>query len=300
MSYNYSPLIYIKNKSWSTWFIKSEILKEFIWMSDYLEKIIRRLKNYYISFFNVTHLNYTIYGIKFRLDFNKAVDKRLFLNGFEKDIIEYYNKALKKDDVVLDVGANIGIYSLIAGKKVGTKGKVYGFEPADIAFERLQYHIDLNGLNNIVPIKSGVSNYTGKAEFNICEDDAFNSLGDKPLKEIINKNTIDIVSIDEFVSQNNISKVDVIKVDTEGAEFLVFEGAEKTLEKFKPTLFFEINPIVTKGFSNNIDQLLKLIRSYDYKLFEIIKYKLVELKDGESPKTNEIIAVNKDGKISFN
>lgn len=251
-------------------------------MDNYLEKIIRRFKRYYISFFKVTNLNYKIYGIKFNLDMDKAVDKRLYLNGFEKEIIEYYSKLLKKGDVVLDVGANIGIYSLIAGKKIGAKGKVYGFEPADIAFEKFQYHIDLNGLKNIVPIKSGVSNYTGKSEFNICEDDAFNSLGDKPLKEIISKKTIDIVSIDDFVLHNNINKVDIIKVDTEGAEFLVFEGAKKTLQKDKPSLFFEYNPEAIEGFDNDSINLINLLRAFGYSLYEFKKGDLVEIKEGDA------------------
>jgi FkbM family methyltransferase len=199
---------------------------------------------------------------------------------------------LKKDDVVLDVGANIGIYSLIAGKKIGAKGKVYGFEPADIAFEKFQYHIDLNGLKNIVPIKSGVSNYTGKAEFNICDDDAYNSLGDKPLKDIINKNTIEVVSIDDFVLQNNIKKVDIIKVDTEGAEFLVFQGAKKTLQKDKPTLFFEYNPTVTEGFENNSNDLLDLIYSFGYTLFAFSGSNLVEVKKGDALIANELIALS--------
>lgn len=264
-------------------------------MSMYLEKVITRLKRYYISIFKIKTLNYKIYGAKLYLDFTKAVDKRLFLNGFEKDVIDYFSKVVKEDDVVLDVGANIGIYSLIAGKKVGDKGKVYAFEPADLAFEKLQYHIDLNELDNIVPIKSGVSNKTGTATFNVCEDDAFNSLGETPMKDIIKQETIDLVTIDDFVSKHKLTKVDVIKVDTEGAEFLVFEGAKKTLEKFKPTLFFETNPSVTEGFSNNISNILDFIRAYDYDLYEMINGKTVELKVGDSITTNEVIALKKNG-----
>jgi FkbM family methyltransferase len=263
-------------------------------------KITSRLKRYYISLFNTTELNYKIHGIKLKLNFNKDVDKRLFINGFEKDVIDYFKKTVKEGDVVLDVGANIGIYSLIAGRRVGDNGKVYAFEPATKAFNILQYHIDLNHLKNITPIKSGVSNYTGEAEFNICEDDAYNSLGDTPMKEIIKKDTINIVSIDDFVLKNKINKVDIIKVDTEGAEFLVFTGAKKTLHKYKPVLLFETNPIVTKGFTNDLDDLLDLIRLHNYKLFEVIKGKLSELKLGQTVVTNEIIAINKNGKIPFN
>jgi len=247
-------------------------------------------KRYYIDLFNISILQYKIYGIKLKLHLRNDVDRRLFLTGFEKDVIEYFRKIIKKDHVVFDVGANFGIYSLVASKKIGKGGKIYAFEPAGIAYNSLLNNINLNRIDNIFPIKIGVSNYTGKANFNICRDDAYNSLGETPMKQIIKSEKIDLTSIDDFVMKYKISKVDIIKVDTEGAEYLVFKGAEKTLSKHKPILFFEHNPIVTKGFTNSTNDLIELIRSHGYELFEIKHDKLFKIEKEAKIIASEIIA----------
>lgn len=261
-------------------------------MNKVFEKVISRLKRFYITIFNITDLKYKIYGVNLMLNLNKAVDKRLFINGFEKDVIKCFQKIVKEGHTVLDIGANIGIYSLIAGNKVGNKGKVYAFEPANEAYDKLRYHIKLNNLDNIDTIKYGVSNYSGVAEFNVCEDDAFNSLGDTPMKDVVRKETIDLITIDDFVLKNSINRVDIIKVDTEGAEFLVFEGAKKTLLKDKPSLFFEYNPEAVEGFDNNSINLINLLRSFDYSLFEFKEGNLIEVKEGDVIIGYDLIALS--------
>ena len=261
-------------------------------MPNIIQKIFSKLKFYYITLFKITELKYKIYGVKTKLDLSKAVDKRLFLNGFEKDTIDYFCKTIKEKDIVLDIGANIGIYSLIAGKRVGKFGKVYAFEPATKAYNNLLSNIELNKFDNIIPIKSGVSECSGTASFNICEDDAFNSLGGTPMREIVKKETIELTSIDDFVKKNNIKKIDVIKVDTEGAEYLVFKGAEKTINIYKPILFFENNPSAQEGFKNNSNDLLKLIRSNNYRLYELENKKLVEIKMDSNRIVYDIIAIS--------
>jgi FkbM family methyltransferase len=255
--------------------------------------LVAFIKRLYVYILNIKTIIYQIYSIKIKLDLSKDVDNRLFYYGFEKDIIKYYRKILKKDLVVFDIGANIGIYSLIAANRIGINGRVYAFEPADIAYMSLVNNIELNKFDNISVNKMGVSDHTGTAIFNVCEDDAYNSLGAKPMKEIVKTETIKLVSIDNFVATNNIRKIDVIKVDTEGAEYLVFKGAEKTLRRDMPTLFFEYNPLALDGFENNPDDLIDYVRSLGYSLFEFVNYKLIEIKKENKILGNDIIAIKK-------
>jgi len=255
-----------------------------------LNEYFRRI---YVNIFNISILHCKFYGVKLKLHLKNDVDKRLFLYGFEKDIIRCFRKLIKKDDVVLDIGANIGIYSLIASESIGKIGRIYAFEPANIAYSSLLYNIKLNRIDNIYPIKAGVSDHSGRAIFNICHDDAYNSLGEAPLKQIIKSETIDLMSIDDFVINYKIAKVNVIKVDTEGAEYLVFKGAHKTLNKHKPILFFEHNPIVTKGFSNSTHDLIELIRFHGYELFEIKNGNLVRIEKDSTIIASEIIGIKK-------
>lgn len=248
------------------------------------------LKRSYINLFNISTIQYKVSGVKLKLHLKNDVDRRLFLYGFEKDVLKYFRKVLKNGDIVLDIGANFGIYSLVASQRLKRSGKIYAFEPAHNAYSSLLDNIKLNGIDNIIPIKVGVSSCSGNANFNVCDDDAYNSLGNNPMKPIIKSEKIDLLSVDDFIKNNKIAKVDIIKVDTEGAEYLVFKGAESTLRKYKPMLFFEYNPAVTKGFSNSTYELVELIRSHGYELYKIKQGKLFKIEKGIKIIASEIIA----------
>lgn len=249
------------------------------------------LKRSYIKLFNISIIYYKIYGIKLKLNLINDVDRRLFLYGYEKDTMRYFRKLVKKDHVVLDIGANIGIYSFIVSERIGGSGKIYAFEPAHNAYNCLLFNIKLNGIKNVIPINSGVSNFTGKANFNICNDDAYNSLGNTPMNPVIKSEIINLTSVDDFVNLNKIKKVDIIKVDAEGAEYLIFDGAERTLSNHRPILFFEHNPKVTEGFSNSTADLIELIRFHKYELFEIKKGRLFKIEKDTHISASEIIAI---------
>jgi len=267
------------------------------WLVNIVAKVAKKVKSYcklkYISMFEVNKVQYKIFNAKIILDLTKDVDRILYLYGFESENLKYFKKTIKKDDVVFDVGANIGIYSLVASKTIGQNGKVYSFEPADRAHSCLLKNIEINKFKNIVPIKKGVSNYSGNATFNVCDDDAYNSLGNEPMRKIIKTEKISVVTIDDFVKENNIKKVDVIKVDTEGAEYLVFKGADKTLRKHKPVLLFEYNRSVVKGYSNSLGDLTDLIKSLDYALYEFINGNLVMVKNNSKIMGYNLIAIAK-------
>lgn len=253
--------------------------------------IIVVAKKAYVKITRISKIKYTYKGARFNLNLSKDVDSRLFYYGFEEDITDQFVKTLKKGDIVFDIGANIGIYSVLAGKIVGERGLVYSFEPANNAYEILNSNIDLNLLRNIKAYKLGVSESSGQVTFNKCEDDAYNSIGNKPMKEIKEVVTIQTTSIDEFVKNNNIKRIDVIKVDTEGAEYLIFKGGMQTLKAFKPKLFFEYNPYAINGFDNDRKELIDLVLSLGYSIYEIRFGKLEQILDWTKICTNDIIAL---------
>lgn len=248
------------------------------------------IKKTYLKVFRINEFVYSYLNFKINLNISKDVDKRLYLYGFEVEIIELFISIIKKDDVIFDIGSNIGLYSLIASDRIGENGKIYAFEPAPIAFKSLQKNIELNSFKNIKSISKGVSEKSGEAILNMCDDDAYNSLGNTPMKEISSKEKIEIVSIDDFVKYNNISKVDIIKIDTEGAEYLILKGGEKTLLTHRPKLFFEHNPFTSIGFENTLEDTLIFLKSLGYKLFEFNNKSLIEIIDLNNIKGYDIFA----------
>ena len=150
----------------------------------------------------------------------------------EEGPYEYGKVMLEKDDIVLDLGANLGTFSVYATSK-GCKS--YAFEPTNYLVDVIKRHNEMNG-NSISVIDLAVSDKSGETEFytdiNTCG-------GNTLLSDRINsseKILVKTISVDEFVISNNLEKVDFIKADIEGAERWMLEGAQETIKKFAPKL----------------------------------------------------------------
>ncbi|QKG78797.1 FkbM family methyltransferase [Tenuifilum thalassicum] len=89
------------------------------------------------------------YGFKLNLRLDRSVDRRIITRKFENDNIELFKKVVKNSDCVIDIGANIGVYSLIASSLVSEEGIIYSFEPSVNIFKELNNNIKLNDIKNV-------------------------------------------------------------------------------------------------------------------------------------------------------
>ena len=141
---------------------------------------------------------------------------------------------LETGDCVIDAGAHLGIFSIIAAKKVGKQGKVYAFEPIQEIVSLLNRSIAINDSRNIEVIPYALGEKNHKIAFSICKTDLGRSSG------YFNYSGYDAdvyqITLDKFVEKNNISKVDFIKADIEGMERNLLVGAERTIKRFKPKI----------------------------------------------------------------
>jgi len=158
---------------------------------------------------------------------------------------------VKSDSVCLDVGANIGLYSL-GLSALAPKGRVYAFEPSPSAFGHLQSNLQVNRATNVVASNLAVSDTTGTVHFH---DFSFFSAGSFSSDEgsLLSSESYGSQSfeaatttLDELVADRKLDRVDFVKVDVEGAELSVLAGAEKTLATFRPITVLEFN---TFGFT---------------------------------------------------
>lgn len=228
------------------------------------------------------------YKFNIRLNMELDVDRYFYLGRFEYETIWFFKKVLKPGMIVFDVGGNIGIFSLIAANKVNNSGSIYAFEPAEKANKIFNENISLNKINNISLFKLGVADKAGTLAFHVCEDDAYNSLGDKPQNDVIYTTEIEVISIDEFCKKNGIEKIDVLKIDTEGAESKIIAGAKRMLEGNKaPIVFCEYNRRVQS--KDDLAKLEASFKDYGYKLY-YLKYGTLKKFNSNSP-SSDIIAL---------
>ncbi len=214
-------------------------------------------------------------GIKYEIDLSEGIDLSLFLFGnFQKHVSQNKYLSLPQDAIIFDVGANSGIMSLQFAKLVPL-GKVYSFEPTFYAFSKLEKNLELNPelAKRIVAIQSFVSSSTSE-EPNIKAYASWKVGGTvESVKHQVHGGTekstngIKAVCLDDFCEQNEIKRLDFIKIDTDGHEFEVLKGAKKVISKFGPIIIFEIGIYVMKEKNIDFSDYLKFFDSLGYSLF---------------------------------
>jgi FkbM family methyltransferase len=214
----------------------------------------------------------TIHG--FRLYLNpedRNVSLALALHKtYETDISPMFPRVVKEGGTVIDIGANIGYYSVFAGKIVGDGGKIYAFEPEPANYALLQRNIELNGLRNVITVRKAVSNKSGIVRLYLSGHAPDSHSTVERSKRFVD---VECVTIDDFLSN---SKVDVIKMDIEGAEMLAILGMDRTIrENPGIKMFVEYWPEGIKLSGHDPTKFLTTLLGYGFQIYDIRRNKLL-------------------------
>jgi FkbM family methyltransferase len=189
---------------------------------------------------------------------------------FEPDEINIVRKLVKPGDVFFDVGASIGVYSLIASQLVGSSGTVHGFEPASYAYEVLLKNVKLNGITNVVANQIAVSEQTGETEFFLNLDSGLASLGQTGRGQVVGTEKVLSISLDEYVKQPKISQINFLKVDVEGYEGHVLRGARHLIERQQElTILCELAEKNFKPLNLSVNEVIDWMRERGYEAWEM-------------------------------
>jgi FkbM family methyltransferase len=174
---------------------------------------------------------------------------------------------LKADGFVIDVGANFGHYSLVAAKFVGTKGNVIAFEPHGSTFALLKENCDLCEDAVIHPIQAGIAAQDGCMTLT---GDTANPGGHSFVGENVYglgpDETVPVHRLDTYLANHYAGcRVDVIKIDVQGLEAQVIDGAIETIERDRPTIFLEISPVPMRNAGDDYHKLLEYFKGADYR-----------------------------------
>lgn len=230
----------------------------------FLKSIFFPIVNFLKPTFITTHGN-TLY-----IDKNDAtVSQELIVTkGWEPFETILFTKLIKPRSIVVDIGAHIGWYTLIAAMQVGSDGKVYSFEPNPKNFSLLSKNVKVNNYKNVVLVNKAVSNITGPANLYLNK----HNTGDHRLFTTDNTQehvTVHSVTLDEYFKQQAVT-IDLIKMDIQGFEMHALLGTEDILRKNKKMkIITEFQPeYIAKSGSNPAD-FLKLIRKYGFMIYTI-------------------------------
>lgn len=196
----------------------------------------------------------------------------LMYGHYEKYTTEIFRKLVKPGDIFLDIGANLGHYALIAAPLVGEKGRVYAFEPAADNYALLVRSVAANGFKNIVTVPQAVSNRAGATRLVLDPHEAgmhrLASSGDDG-RSI----AIETVTLDQYLKDRE-KRVDIIKMDVEGAEMLVWEGMAGILKKSHSLVIItEFSPVMLRRAGSSPEEYLRQLFGHGFRLFHIDEQK---------------------------
>ena len=201
--------------------------------------------------------------VQFELDLYKPTQRSIYFEGmYEKENLKIIINSIRNDSVFVDVGAHIGYYSNIIGRKL-LNGRVICFEPSKENYSRLVKNIKLNDLQDIVkafPLALSDKNEI-KTLFLNQFNDGGNSL-EKSTHEAFSEENINCIRFDDFC-EVKYSNIDFIKIDVEGHQMKVLNGMKNTILRFHPTFLIEAQ---TK---NEQDEIINFLKQFGYNKFHL-------------------------------
>lgn len=271
-----------------------------IYEQRYLHRSVRELLAGMIApdFKNGHQFSTDFYGTKWVGKTDNYVDYQVLLRGaYEKFMLHFMRDVLKttgRGKTVLDIGANIGNHTIFLSRCAST---VHAFEPYEPFRASLEKKLAINGIDNVSVHPIGLSNVKESIPYYLTEGSATGSFQEEfsPSGEeepII----LDVDIGDDFVTRNNISEIDLVKIDTEGFEEQILTGLERTLEENRPVVIFESLRKTREASNTDFDKISAMFP--DNFLFFVFtkrdkkegKYRIAQFHDEGAIKSNDIIA----------
>jgi FkbM family methyltransferase len=185
--------------------------------------------------------------------------------GYEPETIELFYRAASRAVTVIDVGAYVGFFSLVAAH-ANPEGRVFAFEPHPTTYERLERHVVLNHLSNVTCVRSAVGDREGSADLVHAPTGlpCSSSLSEGFMASHADtvRSTVPLLTLDGFLEDEAVGPVTVLKIDTESTEPEVLRGSQRMLERDHPLIFCEVLP--GHGTARELEAIL---RPLDYRFY---------------------------------
>ena len=208
----------------------------------------------------------------------EEVGRELYYKGiFEKEETKFFKNLVTESSVCFDIGANIGYYSLLFAS-LSPQGSVHSFEPVPLNYHVLCANSIVNGFFNLNANLCAIGDRVGSAELVISRDSAYSSFVDTGRKPAASKIAVRMTTLDAYCNTNDVRRIDILKVDVEGAEGRVLCGAQQVMQdrEGRPhTVMLELYEPMLKQYGASIEEILSKMQALGYRPFALLNGCLV-------------------------
>lgn len=217
------------------------------------------------AFTGGTGLTKQIHGFRVKLPTRYI---NYFPSDYEKENFDFLRRNVKEGDTIFDIGAHIGLFSVISSRLTGPTGKVFAFEPSGQTYSLLNKTIAINNITNIRAVHAAVGAGPGEITFYVSpvKGDNSNSLVSYKTDRELIPEKVKMYNIDSFMEEKNLDSVRFMKIDVEGAEYDALRGAEKTLKTMKPVCTLGIHPEAVAAKGDKLGDIFDFVQSCGYRL----------------------------------
>jgi FkbM family methyltransferase len=236
-------------------------------------------------------------GTKLWIDIRSGTEKWTLWTGVysEWEELECFLALVEPGASVLDVGANMGFFTVAVGHRLNGTGKVLAIEPMPQNLTALRKNVAVNHLKNVEIVACGVNKEPGELQMDISPtattgNAAVKWTDDMPFQVVTE--TVPVHRLDDLMAQHGLDKVDLLKIDIEGFEWFAFQGAPTLLAERRPVILMELNRPAIRTFGYRVSDIVGLLESHGYVLASMEGRRLVTFSDeGVSPEANTSLLV---------
>lgn len=233
-------------------------------------------------------------GLLFHCDTQSFLEWYIFFYGaFRPEVSRLINRMLRPGQVAIDIGANVGMHSVIMANRVGPTGHVVVFEPDPHPMGRLRRNMALNGIDWVTTVEAAVSARSETRTFYLHDDSIGNFANASLVAANVGKQTasveMQVVSIDEWMRDNPLPRVDVVKLLAQGEEYNALQGMRGLIERDRPKIFFLYEPSYWQRQDLELMDAVKFFAGHGYGVQEV-EFRSRREVVGEIPKGQVFLA----------
>jgi FkbM family methyltransferase len=219
------------------------------------------------------------HGFLMSADLEDWLGQYIYLTGaYEPPTADLIQKLVGPGDTVLDIGANAGFFSLLAAVRVGAQGRVFAFEPLPSVRQELEANVSLNGFHNVTVRSDAVSNRRATLRLYEVPQAHKGRTSLRQLDDAARSIEVAAIAIDDL--QDEFGTVRLAKIDVEGAELLVLDGATRVIGRDHPHLVVEVTDEYLRAFGHSAAALLNWLLDHGYAIYRIAETGLIPVPRG--------------------